>query len=51
MNSVNHIAIARELFTKCDVPNRGLASARLAMLRLGLSSQDVIKVSRILNSM
>ena len=51
MNNVNHIVIARELFTKCDVPNRGLAAARLAMLRLGLNSQDVIKVSRILNSM
>ena len=48
---MNHISIAKELFTKCDVPNRGLAPARLAMLRMGLPSNDVVKVSRILNSM
>ena len=48
---MNHISIAKELFIKCDVPNRGLATARMAMFKMGLSSGDVIKVSRILNSM
>lgn len=47
---MNHISIAKELFTKCDVPKRGLAPARLAMLRMGLKGEDIVKVSRILNS-
>ena len=47
---MNHITLARELFVKCDVPNKGLGQARLAMLRMGLKSQDIIKISQILNS-
>lgn len=48
---MNHVSIAKELFIKCDVTNKGLAAARLAMFKMGLSSQDIIKVSQILNTM
>lgn len=48
---MNHVALAKELFAKCDVPTKGLANARLAMFKMGLAPKDIVKVSQILNSL
>ena len=48
---MNHITLAKQLFIKHNVRERGFASPRLEMLRMGLSGHDITKVTNILKNL
>ena len=48
---MNHITLAKELHKRCNVKERGFGAARLAMLKMGLSGDDIIKVTNVLKSL
>jgi len=45
---MNHITLAKELSKRFNTPMYGFGRARAEMLKMGLSKEDIIKVSHIL---
>jgi len=45
---MNHITLAKQLSKRFNTPIYGFGGAEVEMLKMGLSKEDIIKVSHIL---